>query len=168
MVPPSSRPRGATRRSPRPAPRTEPVAARPGERPLEVVLATIFGVLVAGEYAYLAWLLWTPEVGWDWSMLVPLLFAALALVAAAGVFTGRRGSRLLLVVVAALLLVILVVLAALFAVLGGGAALWSAVGLLVGPVGCLVLALRRPVRAWTRPDGAGRPAGGRRTGGFAR
>ena len=74
MVPPSSRPRGATRRSPRPAPRTEPVAARPGERPLEVVLATIFGVLVAGEYAYLAWLLWTPEVGWDWSMLVPLLF----------------------------------------------------------------------------------------------
>jgi hypothetical protein len=167
-MPSSSRSRAATRRTPRPAPRTAPADAGSGTRPLEVVLAVVFGVLVAAEYAYLAWLLWTPEVGWDWFMLVPLLLAVLALVAAAGVFTGRRGSRLLLVVAAALLLVILVVLAGLFAVLGGGAALWSAVGLLVGPVGCLVLALRRPVRDWTRPAGAGRPAGGRRTGGSAR
>jgi hypothetical protein len=107
-------------------------------------------------------------VGWDWFMLVPLLLAVLALAAAAGVYTGRRGSRLLLVVAAAVPLVILVVLAGLFAVLGGGVALWSALALLVGPVGCLVLALRRPVRAWTRPAEQGRPAGGRRTGGSAR
>ncbi len=36
--------------------------------------------------------------------------------------------------------------------------------LLVGPVGCLVLATRRPVRRWTRPARATRPADqGRRT-----
>lgn len=164
----SSRTRGATRRSPRPAPRTASAAAGPAERPLEVVLATVFAVLVAAEDGYLAWLLWTPEVGWDWSMLVPLLLAVLALVAAAAVYTGRRGSRLLLVVAAVLPLAILVVLVGLFAVLGGGTALWSAVGLLVGPVGCLVLAGRRPVRQWTRPAGAVRSPGGRRGGGPAR
>jgi hypothetical protein len=56
-------------------------------------------------------------------------------------------------------LVGLVVLAAVFAVLGGSAALWSAVLLVVGPLGCLLLTVRRPVREWTR---ARRPPGGRR------
>jgi hypothetical protein len=56
----------------------------------------------------------------------------------------------------------------LFAVLGGGAALWGALALLIAPVGCLVLALRRPVREWTRRDRPSRPAGGRRDAGSAR
>jgi hypothetical protein len=137
----------------------------PAERPLDVVLAVVFGVLVAAEDAYLGWLMWTPEVGWDWFLLAPLLLAVLALAASAAVFLGRRRSWALLALAAALLLGVLLVLVVLFAILGGGAAMWSAVGLLVGPVGCLVLALRPPVRAWTR---AVRPAGGRRRGGSAR
>ena len=168
MPSPPARARGATRRSPRPAARIAPTAAGPGERPLEVVLAVVFGVLVAAEDAYLAWLLWTPEVGWDWFMTVPLLLAALALASSAAVFVGRARSWAFLVVAAVLPLGALLVLVVLFTVLGGGAALWSAVGMLVGPVGCLVLALRRPVRAWTRASGVGRPAGGRRAGGSAR
>jgi hypothetical protein len=53
-------------------------------------------------------------------------------------------------------------LAVLFGALGGGSALWAAVLLLVGPVGCLVLTLRRAVRTW-RGSGAGtRPGGGPR------
>ncbi|MET0764551.1 MAG: hypothetical protein ABWY29_06770 [Blastococcus sp.] len=125
----------------------------------------MFGVLVAAENGYLAWLLWTPEVGWDWFMLVPLLLGAAALAGAGAVFLGRGRGWLLLAVVAGVLLAVLVVLVGLFAVLGGGTAMWSAVGLLVGPVGCLILALRRPVRLWTA---AGRSAGGRRGGGSSR
>jgi hypothetical protein len=53
-------------------------------------------------------------------------------------------------------------LAVFFALLGGGSAMWSALLLLVGPVGCLALSLRRPVREWTRP--AGRARRGRRAG----
>jgi hypothetical protein len=56
----------------------------------------------------------------------------------------------------------------LFAALGGGSALWGALALLIAPVGCLVLALRREVRNWTRPRRARRPAGGRREAGSSR
>jgi hypothetical protein len=133
-----------------------------------VVIAVAFAVLVAAEAAYLAWWMWTPEVGWDWFMVVPLLLAALALAASAAVFLGRARSWVLLVIAAVLPLGVLLVMVVLFAILGGGTALWSAVGLLVGPVGCLVLALRRPVRAWTRAPRAVRPAGGRRRTGVAR
>jgi hypothetical protein len=132
---------------------------------MEAVLAAVFGVLVAVEDAYLVWLLWTPEVGWDWFMLVPLLLAVAALAGAAAVFLGRRRGWLVLAVAAALPFAVLLVLVVLFAVLGGGTAMWSAVGLLLGPVGCLVVALRPPVRQWTS---AGRSAGGRRTEGSSR
>jgi hypothetical protein len=153
----ASRSRGATRRSPRPAPR--PVATAPQERPLLVPFAAAFGLLVAAEDAYLAWLLWTPEVGWDWFLLGPLLLAVLAAAAAALVFAGRARAWLVLAVAAALPLVGLLVLAGFFAVLGGGREVWSTVLLLVGPVACLALTVRRPVREWTR---ARRPPGGRR------
>jgi hypothetical protein len=161
----SARNRGTTRRSPRPAPRP---AGDPAERPLEAVLAAVFGLLVAAEDGYLTWLLWTPEVGWDRFMLVPLLLAAVALAGAAAVFLGRGRGWLLLAVAAGLLLAVLLVLVVLFAILGGGTALWSAVALLVGPVGCLILVLRRPVRQWTRPGRADRSSAGRRRGGSSR
>jgi hypothetical protein len=164
----SSRSRAATRRSPRPAPRGPVVAEPAGERPLAAALAAVFGLLVAAVDGYLTWLLWTPEVGWDRFMLVPLLLAVTALAGAAAVFPGRRRGWLLLAVAAGLPIAVLLVLVVLFAVLGGGAAMWSAVGLLVGPLGCLVLALRRPVRRWTSPARAGRSAGGRRGGGSSR
>jgi peptidoglycan/LPS O-acetylase OafA/YrhL len=159
----TSRGRATTRRSPRPAARA--VEAPPTERPLAVPFAAFFGLLVAAEDVYLAWLLWTPEIGWDWFMAGPLALAVLALVGAALVFTGRARGWLVLAVAAVLPLAGLVVLAAIFAVLGGGQEVWSTLLLLVGPSTCLVLALRRPVRDWTRGR---RSPGERRGAGSAR
>jgi peptidoglycan/LPS O-acetylase OafA/YrhL len=153
----ASRSRGTTRRSPRSAPRAVDLPL--AERPLAVPFAAFFGLLVAAEDVYLAWLLWTPEVGWDWFMAVPLLLAVLALVGAALVLTGRARGWVVLAAAAVLPLAGLAVLAVIFAVLGGGQEVWSTLLLLVGPAGCLVLATRRPVREWTR---ARRSPGGRR------
>jgi hypothetical protein len=167
MAPSPSRPRAA-RRSPRPAAR-QPAAATPdGERPLTVTLAAVFGLLVAAVDGYLTWLLWTPEVGWDSYLLVPVLLGLLAVAAAAAVFLGLRRGWLLLLVAAVLPLLGLLAVVVLFAALGGGAALWGALALLVAPVGALVLALRRPVREWGGAGRARRPAGGRRGTGSSR
>ena len=163
-MPSSSRSRAATRRSPRPAPRGPTPA---GDRPLTASLAAVFGVLLTAVDGYLLWLLWTPEVGWDSYLLVPVLFAVLAVAAAVAVFLGVRRGWLVLAVAAALPLLALLAVVVLFALLGGGSALWGALVLLLAPVGCLVLALRRPVREWTGPDRERRPAGGRRGVGAA-
>jgi hypothetical protein len=167
-MPSSSRSRAATRSSPRPARRgrdtTEPVA----ERPLAATLAAVFGLLVAAVDTYLTWLLWTPEVGWDSYLLVPILLGVVAVAAAVAVFLGLGGAWMLLVAAAALPLVGMLAVVVLFAALGGGSALWGALALLIAPVGCLVLALRRPVREWTRRGRASRPPGGRRDAGSAR
>jgi hypothetical protein len=128
----------------------------------------VFGLLVAAEDGYLAWLLWTPEVGWDWFMVIPLLLAVLAIAASVAVFWGRPRGWLLLAVASALPLLGVVALVVLFALLGGGQAMWAALLLLVGPLVALVLALRRPVRTWTGAGRARRSPGGRRTGGSAR
>jgi hypothetical protein len=116
---------------------------------------------------YLLWLLWTPEVGWDSYLLGPILLGVLAVAAAAAVFLGVRRGWLFLAVAAALPLLALLAVVVLFALLGGGSALWGAMVLLIAPVGCLVLALRRPVREWTGAGRGGRPAGGRRGAGSA-
>lgn len=121
--------------------------------------AAFFGLLVAAEDGYLAWLLGTPEAGWDWFLAGPLLAAVLAVTGSVLVYTGRARGWLVLAGAAVLPLAALLVLAGIFALLGGGLAVWSTLLLLVGPVTCLVLAVRRPVRAWTT---ARRPAGGRR------
>jgi hypothetical protein len=166
MPSPASRSRATTRRSPRPAPR--PVDTLPVERPLAVPFAAFFGLLVAAEDVYLAWLLWTPEIGWDRFMAGPLLLAVLALVGAGLVFTGRARGWLVLGAAAVLPLACLVVLAAVFAALGATREVWSTVLLVVGPVGGLVLALRRPVREWTGTGRARRSPEGRRTAGSSR
>jgi hypothetical protein len=162
----ASRGRSTTRRSPRPAPRRVVVPA--AGRPLVVPFAAFFGLLVAAEALYLAWLLWTPEIGWDRFMAVPLALAVLALGGAAMVFTGRARGWLVLTLAAALLLAGLAVMAAIFAALGGAEEAWSTVLLVVGPLGCLVLAPRRPVRQWTGVGRARRSPGGRRTAGSSR
>jgi hypothetical protein len=159
----SSRSRVPARRSPRPAARAGTSATPPEERPLTASLAAVFGLLVAAVDGYLLWLLWTPEVGWDSYLLVPVLLGVLAVAAAAAVFLGVRRGWLFLAVAAALPLLALLAVVVLFALLGGGSALFGAMALLVAPVGCLVLALRRPVREWTR-SGRGR---GRREPGSA-
>lgn len=157
-----SRGRAPTRRSPRPLPRDAGGAA---ERPLAVPFAAFFGVLVAAEDVYLAWLLWTPELGWDRFMAGPLLLAVLAVVGAMLVLTGRARGWIVLALAAVLPLAGLLVLAAVFAALGGAQEVWSTLLLLVGPVACLVLAVRRPVRDWTRarrsPGGRPKPASSR-------
>jgi hypothetical protein len=133
-----------------------------------VPFAAVFGLLVAAEDGYLAWLLRTPEVGWDWFMVVPLALAVLALAASAAVLLGRARGWLWLTIAAVLSLAGILALVVLFALLGGGQAMWSAVLLLVGPVGALFLAPRRPVREWTGSARARRPVVGRRTGGSSR
>jgi hypothetical protein len=153
----ASRGRAPVRRSPRPLPR--PVDNAPPERPLAVPFAAFFGLLVAAEDGYLAWLMWTPEIGWDWFMAGPLLLAVLAVAGAVLVLTGRARGWLVLAVAAVLPLVGILGLAAFFAVLGGAQEVWSTLLLLVGPLTCLVLAVQRPVREWTR---ARRSPGGRR------
>ncbi len=160
----ASRSRAPTRRSPRPAPRA--VAAAPVERPLAVPFAAFFGLLVAAEDVYLAWLLWTPELGLDWFMAGPLLAAVLAVVGAALAFAGRARGWVVLAVAAVLPLCGLLVLAAFFAALGGARETWSTLLLMVGPLACLVLAVRRPVRECTRE--ARRLPEGRRTAGSSR
>ncbi|SDY20331.1 hypothetical protein SAMN05660209_02308 [Geodermatophilus africanus] len=131
-----------------------------------VPFAAAFGVLVAAEYLWLAWLLRDPEVAVPWSVAVPAVLAVLALAGAALVLLGRARARawLLLAVVSVVLALGLLGTAVLFGALGLGAVVGQALLLLVAPVGCLVLAARRPVREWTRPARATRPADpGRRT-----
>jgi hypothetical protein len=133
-----------------------------------VPFAVVFAALVAAEDLYFARLLWTPETGWDWFILVPGALAALALTGGVLVYLGRGRGWLVLAIAAALPLIGLAVITALFAALGGGQAMWMAVLLCVGPVTCLVLALQRPVREWSGTRRANRSSGGRRTAGSAR
>ena len=163
MASSSSRGRAAARRSPRAAPQQPPAPPAAG-RPVLVPFAAAFGVLVAAEYLWLAWLLRDPEVAVPWSVAVPAVLAVLALAGAALVLLGRARAWLLLAVVSVVLALGLLGTAVLFGALGLGAVVGQALLLLVAPVGCLVLAARRPVREWTRPARATRPADpGRRT-----
>ncbi len=163
MASSSSRGRAAARRSPRAAPRQHP-ASPPAGRPVLVPFAAAFGVLVAAEYLWLAWLLRHPEVPPVSSVAVPAVLAGLALAGAALVVLGRARAWLLLAAVSVVLALGLLGAAVLYAALGLGAVVGQALLLLVGPVGCLVLATRRPVREWTRPARATRPPErGRRT-----
>src|SRR3954470_17963226 len=153
-------PSPSTRRSPRrAAPRPAPAVV---ERPMVVPFAAVLGLLTAAEDGYLAWLLGDPEIGWDWFVGVPVLGGVTAAGGGPLVAPGRRGGALLLAGAAALTLLGLVVLAFLFGALGGGRAMWAALLLMVGPLVCLVLALRRPVREWCGRATAGRSPGGRR------
>jgi hypothetical protein len=148
------------RRSPRAAP--PPPAATLTARPVQAPFAAVFGLLVAVEALYLAWLLWEPDPGIHWFVAVPLLLAVAAAAGSVLVFLGRARGWALLAVVGALQMLVMLALVLLFGALGGGEALWWALLLLVAPVGCLVLALQRPVREWTRPRRASRPAEGAR------
>jgi hypothetical protein len=158
----SSRPRVAARRSPRSAPLVRPPARTVPVRPVEAPFAAVFGVLVAAEYLYLGWLLFEPGAPFDWYVVVPAVLAAVTLAGAALVVLGRGRGWLVLALGSVVLLLGLLALVLLFGALGGGAALWQALLLLVGPVGCLALTLRRPVRAWTTRGGRRSP-GGRQT-----
>jgi hypothetical protein len=151
-VPPSS-----TRRSPRVARPPAPVIG--SGRPTAVPFAAAFGLLVAAEDGYLAWLLWGTSAAY---VVAALLLAAVAVAGAGLTFAGRGRGWLVLTLASVLPLLALLVLVLLVGVLGAGSYVALALLLLLGPIGCLVLALQRPVRAWTGPRRADRSAGGRR------
>ena len=166
-MPSSSRPRVAARRSPRSAPLARPVPAAAMTRPMEAPFAAVLGVLVAAEFLYLGWLLYEPGSLLDWYVVVPALLAAVTLAGAVLVVLGRGRGWLVLTAASVVLLLTLLALVLLFGALGGGAALWQALLLLIGPIGCLALTVRRPVRAWTGGRTLRvrrRSAGGRREG----
>jgi hypothetical protein len=127
-----------------------------------VPFAVAFGLLTAVEVLYLGYLLWEPEPALDWYLVVPVVMAVLAVVASLLVLWGRARAWLLLAAAAVLPLVALLVLVFVLGAFGATAETWSAVLLTTGPLGCLVLATRRPVREWTRPGRATRSPGGRR------
>jgi hypothetical protein len=164
----SSRSRVAVRRSPRAAPRGGDVATTPGDPPAAVRFAAVFGFLLTAEVLYLGWLLWSPDPSVDQYLIVPLLLAAAAVLGSVLVLTGRRWGWAVLAVAALLPLLALLVFVFLLGALGGGAQLWAGVLLLIGPLATLVLALRRPVRAWCGAGRARRSVEGRRGGRSAR
>jgi hypothetical protein len=152
-----------TRRSPRVARPTAPVSGF--GRPTAVPFAAAFGLLVAAEDGYLAWLLWGTSAAY---VVAALLLAAVAVGGAGLTFAGRGRGWLVLSVAGVLALLALIALVLLVGVLGAGSYVALALLLLVGPVGCLALALQRPVRIWSGARRAGRPAGGRRPGAASR
>ena len=122
-----------------------------------VPFAVMFGLLVAAVDGYLGWLL-----SFGWYVAVPVVLGVGAVSGAGLVWWGRRRGWLVLALAAALPLLGLLGLVVLFGLLGGGTAMWSAVLMLAAPVGCLALALRRPVRRWCDPRAPARSTGGRR------
>jgi hypothetical protein len=128
-----------------------------------VPVAVLFGLLVAAVDGYLAWLL-----GVGWYLAVPVVLAVAAVAGAALVWAGRRRAWVLLAAAAAVPLLGLLALVFLFGVLGGGSALWAALLMLIAPVGCLALVLRRPVRRWCDAGAPTRSPGGRRARGTSR
>jgi hypothetical protein len=156
-------PSPAARRSPKAAPlrRSAPIRTRP---PL-VPFAVVFGLLVAAEDLYLGWLLWSPDPAVDLFLIVPLVLAALAVTGAVLVHRGRGRGWLVLTIAAVLPMAAMLVLVYVLGAFGAWGGVWAALLFLVGPIGCLALALRRPVREWSSP--ATRAPGGRRRGGAA-
>jgi hypothetical protein len=146
------------RRSPRAAGRTTPVAA---ERPMVVPFAVAFGLLMAAEVLYLGYLLWEPDPGLDWYLVVPVVVAGLAVTGSLLVLRGRARGWLVLAGAALIPLAALLVLVFVLAAFGATAEMWSALLMTAGPLGCLVLATRRPVREWTGRGRVTRSAGGR-------
>ena len=130
--------------------------------------AVVFGLLVAAEDLYLGWLLWSPDPGLDLFLVVPLVLAALALTGVLLVHRGRGRGWLVLAVAAVLPMLALLVLVFILGAFGAWGGVWAALLFLIGPAGCLALALRRPVREWTTRPAATRSAGGGRAGGRAR
>jgi hypothetical protein len=133
------------------------------QRPLAVPFAAAFGGLVTAEVLYLGALMWLPDPALDWFLVVPLVLAGAALAGTVLLLRRRFRSWLLLAGTAAVLQLGLLATAALLAAFSAWGELWPVVLLMVGPLGCLVLALRRSVRTWTDRGRTRRPAGGPRT-----
>jgi hypothetical protein len=127
-----------------------------------VPFAVVFGLLSAAEALYLAWLVGWPHPVLDWYLIVPVVLAVAAVAGAVMVLRGTTRGWLVSAVAAGLLVVAVLGVVLLLGALGAWRDMWTATLLLLGPLGSLVLSLRRPVRAWTAPGRASRSPGGRR------
>ena len=121
------------------------------QRPQSVPFAVAFAGLVAAEELYLGWLVWAPEPGVYWFVLAAVALAGLSLAGAVLVWRGRPRAWLVLAGASTVPLLFLLGLALYFGTLGGGRAVWWALLMLAGPLGCLVLSAGEPIRAWTAP-----------------
>ncbi|WP_147261943.1 hypothetical protein [Blastococcus sp. TF02A-26] len=141
----------ARRRSPRAAP-VLPQAGRTAvrQRPDLAPFVVLFAVLVAAEDLYVGWLLWEPDPGLYWYVLVAAALAAWALTGAALVWQGRARGWVVLALASSVPLAFLLLLLLRSGSLGGTSqVVWWTLAMLVGPVGCLALATHRTVREWT-------------------
>lgn len=145
------------RRAPRAAPSPDSRARRPlgrsfapaaAVRPMLVPFAAAFGLLVAAEDGYLAWLLWGTRA---WYVVVAVVLGVVAVAGAVLTLLGRARGWLILALASVVPLLALLVLVLLLGALGTGHDTALALLLLVGPVGCLIAALQQPVRKWTTP-----------------
>jgi hypothetical protein len=134
----------------------------PEQRPLAASFAAAFGGLMTAEVLFLGALVVLPELRMDRVTVVVVVLLLAAAAASVMILQGRRGGWLLMVFTAVGALGALAILALVLGALGGTAMIWPAVLLMVGPLGCLVLAVGRPVRTWTDRDRTRRSAGGRR------
>lgn len=133
-----------------------------GQRPLAASFASAFGVLMTVEVLFFGGLLVVPEPRLD---RVTVVIGVLVLAGAAAsllVFRGLRGGWILLVLAAVGGVAAVGVMVLVLGALGLTSQMWAAVLLAVGPLGCLVLAPQRSVRAWAGLEPTRRPAGGRR------
>ena len=144
------------------------VTADEEQRPLAVPFAAAFGVLVAAEVLYLGALMVLPDPALDWFLVVPVVLACAALAGSVLLLRRRFRSWLLLAGTATVVEVGLLATAALLAAFYAWAEMWSTILLMVGPLGCLVLSLRRSVRTWCDRGRTRRSAGGRRDAGRSR
>lgn len=113
-----------------------------------VPFATAFALLVAAEDGFVAWVLWGTRA---WLVVAALVLGIVAVVGAVLTFAGRGRGWLVLVAGSVLPLLVLLTAVLLLGYLGTGSGALLVLLLAVGPVGCLVLALQRPVREWTTP-----------------
>ena len=152
MSPTSSR-RRVARAAPSPASRARRPLGRgfvptAPVRPMLVPFAAAFALLVAAEDGFMAWVLWGTRA---WLVVAALVLGVVAVVGALLTLAGRSRGWLVLVAGSVLPLLVLLVAVLLLGYLGTGSEALLVLLLAVGPVGCLVLALQRPVRTWTTP-----------------
>jgi hypothetical protein len=131
-------------------------------RPRAASITAAFGALLTAEVLFFAVILVMADPRLDRSTLVIVVLVVAAATGTLMVFQGRRGGWILLGLAAVGTLAAVLMYALILSALGVPDQMWTAVPLALVPLGCLVLAPQRAVRAWAGLAPARRSAGGRR------